>query len=132
MSHFGNVPAGVLVGAVERLVSKMDEADLASAFECDLSAMPPDAFRVFVEAIFDAFRNRGESSEDAAEGAGTTLDAIERRELIAIGAFVRYAYENPGLLKEATTLFVEERPDLVTALPMTIQRAIAERLAHVS
>jgi hypothetical protein len=121
----------LLVGTVERVVSKMDEGDLAATFERDLWTMLPDARAVFFEAIFDAFRNRGESSEDAAEGAGTTLEAIARSEPQAIEAFIGYARANEGLLKEATALFVERRPDLVTALPTSIRSALAERLALV-
>ena len=132
MSHFGNVPADVLVGTVEKLVSKMDEADLATVFERDLSTMPSDAFGAFMEALFDAFRGRGESSEDAVEGAGTTLAGIEQRENGAVTALVAYARTNPGVLKEATTLFVEQRPDLVAALPDVLRSAIAERLTHAT
>jgi hypothetical protein len=131
MSQFGNVPAVLLVGTVERVVSKMDEGDLAATFERDLWTMLPDARTAFFEAIFDAFRNRGESSEDAAEGAGTTLEAIARTEPQAIEALIGYARANEGLLKEATALFVERRPDFVTVLPMPIRSALAERLALV-
>jgi len=132
MSHFGNVPADVLVGTVEKLVSKMDEAHLAAAFSHDLSTMPPEAGGAFVEAMFDAFRDRGESSEDAAEGAGTTIASIQAREGAALTAFVDYARANAGLLREATTIFVERHPDLVEALPAVLRSAIAERLAEVS
>jgi hypothetical protein len=129
VSQFGNVPADVLVGTVEKLVAKMDEGDLASVYERDLSTMPADAFGVFVEAMFDAFRERGESSEDAVEGAGTTFEGIERRDDRAVNALLEYARANPGLLKEATTIFVEQRPDLVAALPPMLCSAIAERLS---
>jgi hypothetical protein len=132
MSHFGNVPADVLVGTVEKLVSKMDEGDLASVFSKDLSTMPSDAFGAFVEAMFDAFRDRGESSEDAAEAAGTTLAGISGRDVAALRAFVEYARANPGLLKEATTLFVEHHPDLVGTLPAQLRSAIAERLKQAT
>lgn len=131
MSPFGNVPAEVLVGTVEKLVAKMDEADLAVIFERDLATMPAEAFGAFVEAMFDAFRERGESSEDAAEEAGTTLESIEQREPLAVNALLGYARTNPGLLKETTALFVEQRPDLVAALPAMLRTAIAERLAPV-
>ncbi len=132
MSQFGNVPADVLVGTVEKLVAKMDETDLATVYERDLSAMPADAFGAFVEAMFDAFRERGESSEDAVEGAGTTLEGIAQRDGAAVNALLEYARTNPGLLKEATTLFVEQRPDLVGSLPAMLYGAIAERLSPVT
>ena len=132
MSHFGNVPADVLVGTVEKLVSKMDEADLAAAFSHDLSTMPPEAAAAFVEAMFDAFRDRGESSEDAAEGAGTTIAGIQAREGAALTAFIDYARANSGLLREATTIFVEHHPGLAGALPGVLRSAIAERLTQVT
>ena len=125
LSHFGNVPADVLVGTIEKLVAKMDETELASAFRNDLPAMPPDASVAFVE-----FRDRGESSEDAVEGAGTTLDGITQRESGALSKLVEYARTNPGVLKEATILFAEEHPEFVDALPALLRTAIAERLAR--
>ena len=132
MSHFGNVPADVLVGTVEKLVSKMDEAELAAAFSDELSTMPPEAAAAFIEAMFDAFRDRGESSEDAAEGAGTAIASIQARESAATKAFVDYARQSPGLMKEATTIFVERHPDLTGELPAVLRSAIAERLTHVT
>ena len=69
---FGNVPADMLVGTVEKLLAKIDEADLAALYERGISTMPSEAYPAFVESVFTAFRERGESSEDAAEGAGTT------------------------------------------------------------
>lgn len=130
VSHFGNVPAELLAETVDKVVAKMDEGELATAYERDLPGMPADAYSALVEAMFDAFRGRGESSEDAAEGAGTTIEGIERRDDSAVGAFFAYVRTNPGLLKEATSLFVEERPDLVTALPSTLQTALAQRLTN--
>jgi hypothetical protein len=132
MSRLGNVPTDVLVGTVEKLVSKMDENDLATVFTRDLSTMSVGAFGAFMEAMFDAFRDRGESSEDAVEGAGTTLAGIERRESSAVRALMDYARTNPGLLKEATTLFVEHHPEFVADLPATLRTAIAERLTKVT
>lgn len=129
MSPFGNVPADVLVGTVEKLVAKMDETDLAAVYARDLAAMPADAFGAFIEAMFDAFRERGESSEDAVEGAGTTLESVAQRDDGAVVALIDYARSNPGLLKEATILFVEQRPELVATLPQTLYGAIAERLS---
>ena len=131
MSNFGDVPADVLLGTVEKLVAKMDETDLASLYERDLTAMPAEAFGAFVEAMFSAFRERGESSEDAAEGAGTSLERIGRRDAEAIAALLRYARANSGLFKEATALFVEHRPDVVVALPLALRTAIAQRLTGV-
>ena len=128
----GNVPANLLVGTVEKLVAKMDDGELAGVYERGLSAMPSDAFGVFVEAMFDAFRERGESSEDAVEGAGTTLESVARRDGGAVDALLAYARTNPGLLKETTTLFVEHRPDLVATLPAALYGAIAERLTPVT
>ncbi len=125
---FGNVPPDALGGALEKLLAKMDETDLAILYERELSAMPSDAFHAFVEAVFAAFRERGESSEDAAEGAGTTLESIARRERGAAEALILYARANPDLLKESTALFVRRRPDFVAILPATLREELAERL----
>jgi hypothetical protein len=130
LSHFGNVPADVLVGTIEKLVAKMDETELASAFWNELPAMPPDASDAFVEAMFDAFRDRGESSEDVVEGAGTTLDGVGSRDTDALSKLIEYARTNPGLLKEAVVLLAEEHPEFIDALPGTLRTALAERLAN--
>jgi hypothetical protein len=127
---FGNVPANTLAGVVEKLLAKMDETDLAAFYQRDLAAMPPNVVAAFCEGVFTAFRERGESSEDAAEGAGTTLDAIARREPDAIAALVQYALASPDLLKEATTIFVAQRPDSIDALPAIVRAALAERLTQ--
>jgi hypothetical protein len=125
---FGNVPPDMLVGAVEKLLAKMDETDLAAVYERELATMPQDAGAAFVEALFEAFRDRGESSEDAAEGAGIALDRIVRREPSAISALVAYARTSPDLLKEATTIFVERQPEHIESLPAVLRNAVAERL----
>ncbi|MBV9233801.1 MAG: hypothetical protein JO030_07150 [Candidatus Eremiobacteraeota bacterium] len=127
---FGNVPPGILAGAVEKLLAKTDEDELAAFYQRELSAMPADVFAVFLEAMFEAFRERGESSEDAAEGAGTTLERIAARESGAPQALLAYARSNPDLIRESTALFVERRPDLIETLPSSLQAALADRLAE--
>jgi hypothetical protein len=89
--------------------------------------MSPHGRELFVEAIFDAFRQRGESSEDAAEAAGTTLDAIARDES-AIQALLTYAKSNAGLLKEAAIVLIERHPDMVSELAPPLANGIAQRL----
>jgi len=120
----GNVPADVLAGAVEKLLARMDESDLAAFYDRELAAMPADDY--------PAFRERGESSEDAAEGAGTTLDAIARREGGAVSALLRYALGNTDLIKEATVLFIAERPQSIAALPAGLRDALTARLTGIS
>jgi transcriptional regulator len=127
---FGNVPAEMLAGAVEKLLAKMDEADVAASYEREIMTMPPDAAAAFVESVFSAFRERGESSEDAAEGAGTTLESISQREDGAALALIAYARSNPDLLKEATVLFVAEKPELAETLPRSIRDALAAQLTR--
>ncbi len=127
---FGNVPADMLAGALEKLLAKTEESELASFYARELLTMAPDVYDAYVEAVFEAFRERGESSEDAAEGAGTTLESISRREDGATDSLVRYARSNPDLLKEATTLLVQEHPELVATLPEALQHALAERLTR--
>jgi hypothetical protein len=127
---FGNVPADLPAGAVEKLLARMDESDLATFYTRELPTMPPDVVHAFIEALFDAFRDRGESSEDAAEEAGTTLDAISSHDRTAIATLLAYARTSPDLLKGATGIFVERRPDLVEMLPAALRDAIAERLTR--
>jgi hypothetical protein len=127
MSVFGNYASAEVVDAAEKFISKMDEHDLAAAVEQSERTMSPPSRALLVEAIFDAFRQRGESSEDAAEAAGTTLDAIARDES-AVQALLRYANSNPGLLKEAAIVLVERHPDIVSQLAPAIADGIARRL----
>lgn len=126
---FGNVPAETLVDAAEKILAKMDEADIAASYEREISRMPDEAFAALIESIFGAFRERGESSEDAAEEAGTTLEHIEQRQDGAADALVRYARSSPYLLKEATVLFIAQRPELIPALPAAVRDPLA---AHVA
>jgi hypothetical protein len=126
---FGNMPAEMLVDAAEKILARMDEAEIAASYEREISRMPADAFTALIESIFGAFRERGESSEDAAEEAGTTLEHIERRQDGAANALLQYARSSPYLLKEATVLFISQRPELISALPVAVRDALA---AHVA
>lgn len=128
MSVFGNHASAEVVEAAEKFISKMDENDLATAIEQSEQTMSADGRSLLVEAIFDAFRQRGESSEDAAEGAGTSLEAIARGDGDAVRALLAYARGNPGLLKEAAIGFVEERPQLAAELPPALTSGIAAKL----
>ncbi|MDQ6823808.1 MAG: hypothetical protein M3Z07_04875 [Candidatus Eremiobacteraeota bacterium] len=96
---------------IAKFISKMDEGDFAAAIAQTEGSMTPVARAALVEAILDAFRERGESSEDAAEGAGTTAEAIAARSPEAVAALLRYAQQSPGLLKEAVIALIELRPE---------------------
>jgi hypothetical protein len=124
---FGNVPPEMLADAVEKLLAKMDETDLAAFYEHELSTMPSETVDAFVGALFAAFRERGESSEDAAEGAGTTLEGIAARQAEALAALLSYSRTSPDLIKEATAIFVEQRPDFVATLPPALRDRLAQR-----
>lgn len=128
MSVFGNFAPEQVVDAAEKVISKMDEGALAAAIEQGQRTMSEDAKRELVEAVFDAFRQRGESSEDAAEGAGTSVDALHDGDSAALGKLLQYTRTNRGLLKEATVALIERRPDLLSALPADITAAVRERL----
>lgn len=128
MSGFGEYGGAQVVDAAEKFISKMDERDLASALEQSERTMNAQSRSVLVEAIFDAFRGRGESSEDAAEGAGTTLEAIARGDARAMQALIEYARSNAGLLKEAVTAFIERDPGLLAQLSPQLANGIAQRL----
>ncbi|MDE2481893.1 MAG: hypothetical protein KGN02_06855 [bacterium] len=111
-------------------MARMDEAELASLLRAALPTMAPVAVAALVRSIFDAFRDRGESSEDAAEGANAALDALEAGDLAAVGALVAYARENTGLLKESMTLYAEQHPSALSALPPALLDGIRERLSQ--
>jgi hypothetical protein len=132
MPHFGNVPAETLVDTVEKLVARMDEGELVATLGRESASMPPDALRGLVEAIFHAFRERGESSEDVSEECGASLEGISQLQTPALSSLLAYAGANTGVVKEATALFVERHPQYVDALPSSLRDAIAQRLAKVS
>jgi|SRR5580698_5168761 hypothetical protein len=126
---FGNVPAETLVDAAEKILAKIGDADIAASYEREISRMPGEAFAALIESIFAAFRERGESSEDAAEEAGTTLEQIEQRHDGAADALLQYARSSPYLLQEATMLFIEQRPELISALPAAVRDPLAAYVA---
>lgn len=128
MSVFGNYAPGQVADAAEKFISKMDEAELARAIEQSQRTMSATARSQLVEAIFEAFRHRGESSDDVVEGAGTTLDALGSGEQSAVRALLSYANTNAGLLKEATTGLIERHPMVTGELDPSLARGIAQRL----
>lgn len=128
MSQFGNVPVEAVADAVEKHVAKMDEADLAALLLGAIATMPRDGVRALVAAVFDAFRDRGESSEDAAEGANAPLAALEAADPHAASALVAYARDNTGVLKEAMTIYAHDHTALMHALPKPFVDGIAQRL----
>jgi hypothetical protein len=128
MSVFGRFGSAEVADAAEKFVSKMDERDLAAAIEQSGHTMQPEGRSLLVEAIFDAFRGRGESSEDVAEASGAPLDAMKRGDESAVRALHVYAKSNPGLLKEAVAVLVEAHPELVTQLSPALSEGIANRL----
>lgn len=128
MAVFGNFDSDVVIDAAEKVISKMDERTLASAIEHSEQTMSAKAKGLLVEAIFDAFRQRGESSEDAAEGAGTNVGAIERFDAEALHKLLSYARANPGLLKEAAVGLIEREPGVLAELSPEITGGIRERL----
>lgn len=128
MSVFGNYASAEVIDAAEKFISKMDEAGIAGAIARSEQTMTADGRTLLVEAIFDAFRARGESSEDAAEAAGTTVDAIGTGNTAATRALMEYARANPGLLKEAAIVLIEEHPEIVSQLAPELADGIAARL----
>ncbi|MFN2449303.1 MAG: hypothetical protein ABR508_05845 [Candidatus Baltobacteraceae bacterium] len=129
MSPFGNYDPADVADAAEKFVSKMNERDLSDALEQSERTMSAPSRALFVEAIFDAFRQRGESSEDAAEGAGAELRAITGGDEFAVRTLIAYAKTNPGLLKEAAIVLIEDHPDVVEELCTPLREGIAAKLA---
>jgi NAD(P)H-dependent FMN reductase len=128
MPPFGNVPVQTLVDAVEKHVARMEDAALADVLRNGVLTMSHDARSALVASIFDAFRDRGESSEDAAEGANASLERLEAADAQAVAALVEYAHTNPGLLKEALTHYAEEHASQLGALPAPLVDGIAGTL----
>lgn len=128
MSLFANVPAHALADALEKHLATMDDADVASVVRGGLVDMPPPALAALVASIFDAFRDRGESSDDAAEGAEADIERLQRGDAVSIDALVLYAGTNTGLLKESLARYAHEYPQDVAALPGTLVDAITQRL----
>jgi hypothetical protein len=128
MSAFGNYASAQVVDAAEKFISKMDERDLAVAVEQSERGMSAQSRALLVEAIFDAFRQRGESSEDAVEAAGTTLEAIRSGDESAVRTLLTYARNNAGLLKEACIVLIEVQPAIVAELAPALSDGISRRL----
>jgi len=128
MPPFGNVPAQTLVDAVEKHVARMDDGALADVLRSGVRSMPHDARSALVASIFDAFRDRGESSEDAAEGANAPLDRLEQADANAVDALVTYGGANPGLLKEAMAHYAEAHAAQLGELPASLVDGIAGAL----
>lgn len=129
MSLMDDVPPGVLADTMEKVVSRMDERELADALTGFIEQMPADARDALVEAVFDVFRDRGESSEDAAEGAGTSVEAVRLHQVGAVNALLAYGVESTGVLKAAMEIFAEEHPDKVAMLPPQLVAQLNERLS---
>jgi hypothetical protein len=128
MPLFGNWSADALVGAAEKCIAKMDDADLARALVVRSDVSNTQDRDALLETVFDAFRDRGESSEDACEGAGTTLDELRSGNHAALVTLLDYARQSPGVLKEALTLLVERQPASINDLPPELVESISRRL----
>jgi len=129
MSLFGTHSSSEVAEAADRFISKMDEDELAKDIAAHQAAMPTDSRKALVESILDAFRGRGESSEDVAEAARAGLEAMQNGDIPAVAALLLYVNENTGLLKEAAMTLVEEHPELVMHLPSRVVSGISARLA---
>ena len=128
MSVFGNYAPAEVIDAAEKCISKMDEADVARAVGQSEQTMSPSGRMLLIEAIFDAFRARGESSDDVAEGAGTSVDAIRAGNSAAVSALMEYARQNQGFFKEAAIVLIERNPGIVSELSPELAGGIAARL----
>lgn len=119
-----------VIDAAERFVSKMNESELHAEIDATERALSPQSRAMLAEAIFDAFRQRGESSEDAAEEAGADLSAIAGGDESAIRTLIGYAKKNPGLLKEAAVALIEQHPPIVDQLSAGLREGIAAKLGE--
>jgi hypothetical protein len=127
-SSRSRLPPGSTVHAMTQLgkhVAKMDEAELASLITSAVDPMAGDVRGALIGSIFDAFRDRGESSEDAAEGAGTHVPLLEANDPQALKALIEYSREHTGLLKEALEIFASEHAAQLGALPQPLLAGVA-------
>jgi hypothetical protein len=129
MCAFGNATSAQVAAAAERFIAKMNEKDLLAAVRTSEETMSSNGRCSLAESILHSFRQRGESSDDVAEGAGTTVEAMAESEALALRALLDYAAGNPGLLKEALTDLIMARPELAAELAPALRDGIAERLA---
>lgn len=129
MSVFGDYEQADVLDAAEKFVSKMNDRELGDALDQTQREMPPRSRALFVEAMFDAFRHRGESSEDAAEAAGCELASLSDGDESAVRALMEYAKTNAGLLREAAIVLIEEHPHVVGELSAPLREGIAAKLA---
>ncbi len=129
MSSFGASGPSDIATAADKFISKMDESQLAEAIERHQATMQVAGRRALVASILDAFRHRGESSEDVSEAITTGVDSLENAEVLAVAKLLRYVGENAGLLKEAVTSLLEDHPEMLPYLPMTLVDGISARLA---
>lgn len=106
----------------------MHEEELLAVVRQSEEAMSANARGSLMEAILNAFRERGESADDVAEGAGTTVEEMAACDKSAVRALLDYAAANAGLLKEALTEFITLRPELLTELSPALRDGITERL----
>lgn len=125
---FGTHSPSDVAEAADRFISKMDEDELANDVATHQAAMPSDGRKALVESILDAFRGRGESSEDVAEAARAGLEAMQNGDISAVAALLVYVNENTGLLKEAAMTLVERHPEMVAHLPIRVVDGISARL----
>ncbi len=129
MSFFGAHSPSDVAGVAEKFIAKMDERDLSEVVADHQSAMPPEGRCALVESILDAFRHRGESSEDVAEASRTKLAQMQSGDVAAVAALLRYVEQNTGLLKEAATTLIEKDPAMLEHLPGSVIAGISAKLA---
>ncbi|MDP9017193.1 MAG: hypothetical protein M3N19_02595 [Candidatus Eremiobacteraeota bacterium] len=129
MSLFGAHSPSDVAEAADKFISKMDESQLAALTAGHMATMPVEGRCALVESILDAFRHRGESSEDVAEAAHAGLEAMQSGDISAIAALLTYVDQNTGLLKEAATALIEEHPEMIQHLPGAVVDGISSKLA---
>lgn len=129
MSLFGAHSPSDVAEVAEKFISKMDERNLADVIASHQAEMPAQGRCALVESILEAFRGRGESSDDVAEAAHTTLEAMQRGDVTAVASLLTYVAANTGLLKEAATTLIENDPAMLAQLPGSLLAGISAKLA---
>jgi hypothetical protein len=110
-----------LLHAIDKRAARLTDTEMQAAYAQALDGAERSFVEALSEAIFDVFRERGESSDDVAEGAGVSVPAAMHGERAAVRALLAYACTSAGLLREATVLMIERRPALAAALPAVLR-----------
>ncbi|MHB8177008.1 MAG: hypothetical protein ACYDA5_07070 [Vulcanimicrobiaceae bacterium] len=122
-------PREELVAAAEKCVASMGDALLVTDFLERAHTLLPAESRIIIEAILQAFAERGESSDDVAEEAGLPTPWPEDTDPAStLVALLAYAARSAGLLELAVAGLLEREPTRSHLLPTRLYECIEAAL----